>query len=176
MKKLLFLVPLALFGLLAVFLGKGLTLNPREVPSPLIGKPIPAFTAERLEANAAALTHSDMLGRVWVLNVWASWCAPCQEELPALLALARSQPVPIIGLNYKDQRSTAQTWLSRFGNPYALSLFDPQGRLGLDLGVYGVPETFVIDRLGHVRFKHTGIVTDALVKERIAPLLLELQK
>jgi len=172
--KLRYLLPLALFVLLASFLAAGLKLNPREVPSPLIGKPAPAFALPRLDDAAQTMRRDDLLGKVWVLNVWASWCAPCREEHPHIVALARSQPAPVIGLNYKDQRDAAQTWLARLGNPYAASVSDADGRVAIDFGVYGVPETFVIDKKGVIRFKHTGPVTADIVEKRIKPLLKEL--
>ena len=175
MKSLRFLIPLGLFVVLAFFLAAGLKLNPREVPSPLIGQPAPEFKLARLEDPAALLSKQDMLGQVWVLNVWASWCVACREEHPALLDFARRKTVPLIGLNYKDKRDAGSAWLVRLGNPYDSSLFDADGRLGIDFGVYGVPETFVIDRQGVVRFKHIGPVTPEIIRERIEPLLKSLQ-
>ena len=178
MKALKFLIPLAVFAALVVFLGKGLELNPREVPSPLIGKPAPAFTLPTLGDAAgpvvATLKREDMLGKVWVLNVWASWCVACREEHPHLLAFARTKAVPIIGLNYKDTRPAGLGWLARFGDPYDVSLFDVDGRVGIDFGVYGVPETFVIDKQGVIRFKQIGPVTPEIIQNRIVPLLKEL--
>jgi cytochrome c biogenesis protein CcmG/thiol:disulfide interchange protein DsbE len=115
-----------------------------------------------------------MLGRVWMLNVWASWCAACREEHPALTAFSHSTTVPIIGLNYKDRRVDGLAWLERWGNPYQASAFDPTGRVGIDFGVYGVPETFVIDKRGLVRFKHAGPLTPELLRTRIEPLLSQL--
>jgi cytochrome c biogenesis protein CcmG/thiol:disulfide interchange protein DsbE len=169
-----FLLPLGAFLLLAGFLAVGLRLNPREVPSPLIGKPAPAFAATALARPDAVLRRDDLLGQVWVLNVWASWCAACREEHPVLVDFARRSAVPIYGLNYKDSRATGLGWLQRFGNPYADSLFDPEGRIGIDYGVYGVPETFVIDRAGVVRYKHVGPLTPAVLRDTIEPLLRKL--
>ncbi len=174
MKSLRFLIPLALFGVLALFLAAGLKLDPKEVPSPLIGKPAPAFKLARLDDPAATISRDDLLGKVWMLNVWASWCVACREEHPALVAFARRKLVPIYGLNYKDDREAALTWLARLGNPYAASIADTDGRVGIDFGVYGVPETFVIDRQGVVRFKHIGPLTPELIRERIEPLLAQL--
>jgi cytochrome c biogenesis protein CcmG/thiol:disulfide interchange protein DsbE len=169
-------IPLALFGVTAALLGAGLTLDPRELPSPLIGKRAPAFALPLLHQPDKVSSHSEMLGTVWVLNVWASWCISCREEHAALTALARSGAAPVIGLNYKDEREQALAWLGRFGDPYTLSLHDREGRLGMDYGVYGVPETFVIDRKGMIRYKRVGILTPEIVRERILPLVKELQR
>ncbi|MFY9510000.1 MAG: DsbE family thiol:disulfide interchange protein [Rubrivivax sp.] len=174
MKILKFLLPLALFLVLVGFLAVGLKRDPREVPSPLIGKPAPAFAAPRLDDIAQQIRRDDLLGKVWVLNVWASWCAPCREEHPVVTALARRGTAPVYGLNYKDQLAAARGWLQQHGNPYAATLVDADGRIGLDFGVYGVPETFVIDKTGTVRFKHVGVLTPAVVAERIAPLIQSL--
>ena len=176
MKSLRFLVPLALFVVLALFLAVGLKLDPREVPSPLIGKPAPAFKLTQLEAPTATLSREDLLGKVWMLNVWASWCVACREEHPVLVAFSRRKVVPIYGLNYKDQRPDGLAWLAKQGNPYETSLFDFDGRLGIDFGVYGVPETFVIDKQGIIRFKHIGPITPEVLRDRIEPLLKTLQQ
>jgi cytochrome c biogenesis protein CcmG/thiol:disulfide interchange protein DsbE len=170
-----FAIPLALFVLLALALGRGLRLDPREVPSPLIGKPAPAFALSRLDDASRTVRRDDMLGQVWLLNVWASWCEACREEQPALVAFARTRALPIIGLNYKDTRVDGQAWLARFGNPYDTSLFDEAGRVGIDFGVYGVPETFVIDRQGVIRFKFIGPLTQQAIDTRLLPLLKELR-
>ncbi len=169
-----YLVPLALFVLLAAFLWRGLALDPHEVPSPLVDKPAPAFALARLDAPSMTLRRDDMLGRVWLLNVWASWCAACRDEHATLVAFARTGAVPLIGLDYKDSRPQALAWLGRYGNPYEASLFDESGRVGIDFGVYGVPETFVIDKRGVVRFKVIGPLTAATIAARIVPLLKEL--
>jgi cytochrome c biogenesis protein CcmG/thiol:disulfide interchange protein DsbE len=174
MKSLRFLIPLALFGALAWFLYAGLSLNPREVPSPLIGKPAPAFALPRLDDPTQTVKREDLLGKVWVMNVWASWCAPCREEHPLVVAFARERKVPVIGLSYKDRPGDARTWLERLGNPYAATLIDFDGKVGIDFGVYGVPETFVIDAQGVVRFKHVGVLTRQVISQKIEPLLKEL--
>lgn len=174
MKSLRFLIPLALFGVLAWFLFAGLSLNPREVPSPLIGKPAPAFSLPRLDDPARSVGRADLLGRVWVLNVWASWCAPCRQEHPLVVDFARRSKVPVVGLNYKDRPGDASAWLARLGNPYLMNLIDFDGKVGIDFGVYGVPETFVIDAQGVIRFKHVGPLTEATLRERIEPLLKQL--
>jgi cytochrome c biogenesis protein CcmG/thiol:disulfide interchange protein DsbE len=175
MKSLRFLVPLALFLVLAVFLAVGLKLDPREVPSPLIGKPAPAFKLTRLDAPAATISRDDLLGKVWMLNVWASWCVACRQEHPLLVEFSRRKLVAIYGLNYKDQRPDGLAWLAQQGNPYETSLFDNDGRLGIDFGVYGVPETFIVDRQGVIRFKHIGPLTPEVLRDRIEPLLKTLQ-
>ena len=174
MKKRLFL-PLAFFVVLAAVLGVGLSLNPREVPSPLIGRPAPAFSLPQLQDPALRLGAGELKGQVWMLNVWASWCAPCREEHPLLVSLAREQAVPIIGLNYKDDPRNAQEWLLRLGDPYKVCVIDRDGRAGIDYGVYGVPETFVIDRAGIVRFKHVGPLTQEVWTREIQPLLQQLR-
>ena len=166
--------PLAVFLLLVGFFAVGLKLNPREVPSPLIGKPAPTFVAKALADPSRQLRKEDLLGKVWMLNVWASWCGACREEHPLLVAYARAGGVPIYGLNYKDKREDGLAWLQQLGDPYADSLFDPDGRIGLDYGVYGVPETFVIDRAGVVRYKHIGPLTPEAMREKIEPLLRQL--
>lgn len=174
MKSLRFLLPLAVFVVVLGFLAVGLKLNPGEVPSPLIGKPAPEFRLARLDDESIKIGRDDLLGKVWMLNVWASWCAPCREEHPLVLDLARRGLVPVYGLNYKDSRPAAIGWLTRLGNPYQATLFDADGRVGIDFGVYGVPETFIIDRQGVVRLKHVGPLTPDVVSERIEPLLKEL--
>ncbi|MEP7099547.1 MAG: DsbE family thiol:disulfide interchange protein [Burkholderiales bacterium] len=169
-----FAIPLVLFALLVIALWRGLALDPHDVPSPLIGKPAPAFALTRLDDASRTIRRDDMLGKVWMLNVWASWCEACREEQPTLLAFARSAAVPVIGLNYKDTRPEGSGWLARFGNPYEASLFDESGQVGIDFGVYGVPETFVIDKRGVVRFKLVGPLTREAIETRIRPLLREL--
>ena len=174
MKKLVFIVPLVLFGILVFFLGRGLKLDPRELPSPLIDKPAPAFALTRLDDPARTVRRDDMLGRVWLLNVWASWCVACREEHPALLAFSKTKSVPLVGLNYKDTRPEGLAWLQQLGDPYDMSIFDQNGRVGIDFGVYGVPETFVIDKRGVVRFKHVGPLTPELLKTKLEPILKDL--
>ena len=174
MKGLRFIIPLTIFAALVAFLWRGLTLDPHEVPSPLIGKAAPAFALTRLDDPAKTLRRDDMRGQVWLLNVWASWCVACREEHATLVAFAQTKAVPIIGLNYKDQRADGMGWLQQFGNPYDLSIFDQNGRVGIDFGVYGVPETFVIDKRGVIRMKHIGPLTPEVIDKRISPLLKEL--
>jgi len=168
-------VPLALFAVLAVMLGVGLTLKPREVPTPFIGKPAPAFSLPQLQDPKRTLSAAELKGQVWILNVWASWCAPCREEHPLLVMLAREQAVPIVGLNYKDDPRNAQEWLLRLGDPYKVSIIDRDGRAGIDYGVYGVPETFIIDQSGIVRLKHVGPLTKKVWVQKVVPLLEQLR-
>jgi len=175
-RKLVFLIPLAAFAVLTLFLLRGLWLNPREVPSPLIGKPAPQFERPKLAAAGDSFASKEMLGQVWILNVWASWCAPCREEHPLWNEFARSKRVPLVGLNYKDEDKTASRWLRDLGDPYTFSVTDRDGRVGIDYGVYGVPETFVIDKSGVIRFKQIGPITAEVLERKIVPLLQELAK
>jgi cytochrome c biogenesis protein CcmG, thiol:disulfide interchange protein DsbE len=165
-----FLIPLILVGVLVAFLGIGLTLNPHEVPSPLIGKPAPTFTLPQLHSGEP-WTPERMKGKVWLLNVWASWCPSCLHEHPVLVNFARTQNVPVVGLNYKDQAADAKAWLERNGNPYVVSVADLEGRVAIDFGVYGAPETYLIDGDGVIRFKQIGPVTPEVLTEKIMPLV-----
>lgn len=174
MKTLKFLLPLGIFLGLVAFLAAGLKLDPKEVPSPLINKPAPAFQLTQLEDANKRIQRDDLLGQVWILNVWASWCVACQSEHPLLVAFSRKKLVPIYGLNYKDDRLAGLKWLARYGNPYDASLFDGDGRVGIDFGVYGVPETFVIDKQGVIRFKQIGPVTPEVIRDQIEPLVRKL--
>lgn len=171
-----FLMPLVIFIILAGFLFVGLGLNPREVPSPLVDKPAPAFTLPQLHNEQQTFSPEDMQGRVWLLNVWASWCVSCREEHPVLMALSQQNIVPIYGLDYKDKPEDGKQWLARGGDPYVLSVMDSEGRIGIDYGVYGVPETYVIDKQGVIRYKQIGPVTPQNLSETILPLVEELQK
>lgn len=172
MKK--YIVPLIIFAVLGLLLAYGLNLDPRKIPSPLIGKPLPAFSLATVADPARKVGRDDLLGRVYLLNVWASWCVACRQEHPFLNELARNKAVSIIGLNYKDKREDALGWLGSLGNPYELSLADNDGRLGIDLGVYGVPETFVIDKQGVIRYKQIGPITPEVWEQKLAPLIKEL--
>lgn len=172
-----FLLPLVVFVVLVGFLAVGLRLNPREVPSPLIGKPVPSFRLPQLHAGDKSFSAEDMRGKVWLLNVWASWCMSCREEHPVLLDLDKQKRIPIVGLNYKDDRTAAIAWLTRHGgDPYLVSAVDADGRVGIDFGVYGVPETFLIDKGGVIRYKHIGPVTPEALKSKILPLAEELSR
>ena len=161
------------FIALVLLLALGLQLNPREVPSPLIGKPAPAFELPLLHAPDKRFSQKDMLGKVWVLNVWASWCPPCLAEHPIVTELSRK--VAVVGLNYKDAREEALPWLKRNGDPYQLSVYDAAGRIAIDYGVYGVPETYVIDQRGVIRYKHIGPLTPEVAQKKLEPLVKELQ-
>lgn len=170
-----FLVPLGVFAVLAVFLAIGLKLRPSEVPSPLLDKPAPAFSLPELHAPDKHIGPVDLRGQVWLFNVWASWCVSCRDEHPVLLQLARMGEVPIYGLNYKDTRQDAVRWLQQLGNPYAVSAFDEAGQVGIDYGVYGVPETYVIDREGIIRHKHIGPITEQVLRDEILPIVRKLK-
>ncbi len=171
-----YLIPLVLFLALVAFLAIGLGRDPRKVPSPLINKPAPAFRLVQLKDPSRSFSSEEMRGKVSLLNVWASWCIACRDEHPMLLELARQNAIPIYGLNYKDKPSDAISWLNELGDPYVLSVSDMDGRTGIDYGVYGAPETFLIDRNGTIRFKHIGPITPEVWSKEIAPLLAELNK
>jgi len=165
---------LGVFVALVLLLAVGLRLNPREVPSPLIGRPAPAFELPLLMEPGKKFSEKTMLGRVWILNVWASWCPPCLVEHPVVTQVSRSGMAPVIGLNYKDKPEDALPWLKRNGDPYQLIAFDGSGRIGIDYGVYGVPETYIIDRQGVIRYKHIGPITADVVKKDMEPLVRKL--
>lgn len=171
-----FLLPLIGFVVLVGFLAVGLNRNPREVPSPLIDKPAPAFRLSQLGDPSKTFSPEDFRGRVWLFNVWASWCVACKEEHPVLMEFAKANVVPLVGLDYKDTREAALTFLKRGGDPYLFSVMDEAGRVGIDYGVYGVPETFLIDKQGVIRFKHIGPVTPKVLEEKILPLIATLNR
>ena len=171
-----FLIPLALFVVLVGFLAVGLQRDPSTIPSPLVNKAAPAFQVPQLILADKKFSPADMKGQVWMLNVWASWCVACRVEHPLLVQLAGSKVVPVIGLDYKDKRIDALGFLSKHGDPYNLSAFDPDGRVGIDYGVYGVPETFVIDKNGVIRHKQIGPITPEALQKIILPLIAELKK
>ncbi|CAN1568488.1 TrxA Thiol-disulfide isomerase and thioredoxins [Burkholderiaceae bacterium] len=191
MKK--FLIPLGLFLGLVVFLAVGLKLDPREIPSPLVNKPAPEFSLPTLSGDAT-FSPKDMLGQVWMFNVWATWCVACREEHPVLVAFAQKNSLPIVGLSYKEiqpqdaaakasdavklqvARERSVVWLKRHGNPYVTSVMDLDGRVGINYGVYGVPETYIIDKQGVIRYKRVGVVTPQLLADKILPLIEVLNK
>ena len=187
---------LGAFAALVALLAVGLGLNPRDVPSPLVGKPAPAFNLSVLATPEKTMGPKDMQGKVWLLNVWASWCVSCRAEHPVLVEFSKKVQIPVVGLNYKEVRGDgnfdmgkmpadderklafqrANQWLAQHGDPYTLTVMDIDGRVGIDYGVYGVPETYVIDKAGVIRMKHTGPVTPELLAKKIMPLLAELNK
>jgi cytochrome c biogenesis protein CcmG/thiol:disulfide interchange protein DsbE len=169
-----FFLPLVGFVLMVGLLGYGLRLDPKLVPSPLIDKQAPSFSLAMLEQPARELSTADMVGQVWILNVWASWCVSCRAEHAVITALAKRNLVAVVGLNYKDDPADAERWLQQFGNPYAASVIDRDGRVGIDWGVYGVPETFVIGADGLIKYKHIGPVTHESLEQKIMPVLKEL--
>lgn len=170
------LIPLGIFIVLVVFLAIGLTRDPHEIPSPLIGKAAPQFSAPILQTPQQQFNSKDMLGQVWLLNTWASWCVACRQEHPILVEFAKTKSLPVIGLDYKDKDTDGLKWLDRLGNPYDLSVADRDGRIGIDFGVYGVPESFLIDKAGIIRYKQIGPITDEALRDKILPLVRELQK
>ena len=172
MKK--YLIPLGIFAILIGFLAMGLGLKPHEIPSPLINQPAPAFSLPLLDDPQQKLAAQDLRGKVWILNVWASWCVACRIEHPLLVEFSKTATVPVYGLNYKDKRDDAMRWLANFGNPYTRSLSDTEGLVGIDFGVYGVPETFIIDKEGVIRMKQIGPVTPEVLRDDILPLLRKL--
>lgn len=169
------LIPLVIFLTLVGFLFKGLFLNPKDIPSPLVGKPAPQFSLPRLDTPEVKFSPKEMLGQVWLLNAWASWCPSCVEEHPVLVELAKTGIVPIVGLDYKDTRPEALQWLEKGGNPYVAVAVDADGRVGIDYGVYGVPETYVIDKSGFIAYKLTGTLNAQNLNETIIPLIKKLQ-
>ena len=191
-----FLWPLIGFVVLVILLAVGLKLNPGDVPSPLIGKPAPAFSLARVDAPQQIFSPQDMRGKVWLLNVWSTWCVSCRQEHPVLVEMAKDKSITLVGLNYKEVRGDgvvdadkltpdaerqlalerSNAWLTQHGNPYSLSVLDLDGRVGIDYGVYGVPETYVIDKAGVIRFKQTGPITPDVFSGKILPLVAELSK
>jgi len=171
-----YLLPLGLFLVLVVFLAIGLSRDPHEVPSALINKPAPTFRLPQLKEPTRTFSAEDMKGKVWLLNVWASWCIACREEHEYLGGYAKSGVAPIIGLNYKDRPEDALAWLGELGDPYQLSAVDLDGRVGIDYGVYGAPETYVIDKSGTIRHKHVGPVMPDVWSQEILPLVQNLNR
>jgi cytochrome c biogenesis protein CcmG/thiol:disulfide interchange protein DsbE len=167
--------PLALFVVIAAVLGFGLTLNPREVPSPLIGKPVPEFALAPVKGRTLGLSTADLKREVSLVNVFASWCVPCRQEHPVFLQLQREGFVAIHGINYKDRPEDAARWLDTLGDPYARTGADLDGRVAIDWGVYGVPETFVVDRSGSIIYKHIGPITPDVLEGKLRPLIAKLR-
>jgi len=171
-----FLIPFGIFVVVVGFLAVGLTLNPRELPSPLVGKPAPDFSLPQLYDQEKTFSPNEMKGKVWLLNFWASWCEACKEEHPVFIHLAQSGEVPIYAIDYKDRREDALKWLKQWGNPWTVIAVDESGRVGIDFGVYGVPETYVIDKAGVIRYKQIGPLREDILQGKILPLVRELQK
>jgi cytochrome c biogenesis protein CcmG/thiol:disulfide interchange protein DsbE len=169
-------MPLLLFLGLVVFFGIGLTLDPRKIPSPLIGKPVPVFDLPPVKGRELGLSNADLKGEVALVNVFASWCTACREEHPLLMEIRENRVVPVHGLNYKDKPADAEKWLNELGDPYTRTGADINGRVGIEWGVYGVPETFVIDRDGRIAYKHIGALTQEVLRIKIIPLISELRK
>ena len=174
MRALKFLIPLIVFLAIAAFLYRGLSLDPRKLPSPLIDKPAPAFSLPQLEKPAENWSPEAMRGQVWMLNVWGSWCAACVAEHPFLNKLAADGIVPIIGVAWKDKPDDSRRWLARYGNPFAIVVTDVKGGTAIDYGVYGAPETFVIDKRGVIRHKQTGPFTPNIIQQELLPLIKRL--
>jgi cytochrome c biogenesis protein CcmG/thiol:disulfide interchange protein DsbE len=168
-----FLLP-AGFLLVVVVLGIGLGLNPREVPSPLVGKAVPDFTLSRLHDPERTVSSTDLRGQVSLVNFWATWCEGCRVEHPLLVEVANETGIPIYGINYKDEREPARRWLERLGDPYVASGFDPSGEVGLDLGVYGLPETFIVGPDGIIAYKHIGPISPEDWEQRMLPVIRSL--
>ncbi|NRA54733.1 MAG: DsbE family thiol:disulfide interchange protein [Gammaproteobacteria bacterium] len=170
MKRFILFVPLILFLVLGAFLYKGLFLNPKAMPSALEGKPVPAFKLLTVTKGDRVVTQADLLGDYYLLNVWATWCPSCKAEHPYLLDIARSG-IPIYGINYKDDLSAAAKWLSDYQDPYRFSVFDVEGNLGLNLGVYGAPETFLVDHKGIIRLRYAGVIDNNSWGKKFVPLI-----
>jgi len=170
------LLPLCLFIVLAIILWRGLSLDPQQIPSPLINKPLPQFQLPLLNDGSTLINQQALIGKVSVLNVWATWCLPCRAEHPLLMSLAALNLAPIYGLNYKDNKASAQQWLKDYGNPYSLVVGDEQGKVGIELGVYGVPETFIMDATGTIRYKHTGPIDPTTLEKILIPVIKQLKE
>ena len=176
MFRLIVLIPLIAFAALAAYLAVGLTHDPRVLPTALLDKPAPAFVLPPLREGGPGLAKADLEGQVSLVNVFASWCVPCRAEHPLLMRLAQEKIVPIYGINWKDKREDATAWLDRLGNPYSRIGYDGDGRVGIDWGVYGVPETYIIDRQGRIRHRHVGPLVPETLEKEILPKIRELQE
>lgn len=171
-----FLVLFVVFISMLLLFSIGLKLDPSHVPSPLIGKTMPAFSGEDLRLPTKTIEHSDWLGQPALINIWASWCVACLSEHPLLMEFSKTRTYPIYGIDYKDQRDDALKWLATHGDPYTMSLYDISGRVGIDWGVYGVPETFVIDHVGTIHYKHIGPIDETIMQETLIPMLETLNR
>ncbi len=168
--------PIIVFVVMAIFLGIGLTMDPRKLPSPLVGKPAPEFDLPPVQGRTLGLATADLKGEVSLVNVFASWCVACRDEHPLWIEFSKSGIAPLHGLNYKDKPNDAQAWLKELGDPYTRTGADISGKVGIDWGVYGVPETFVVDRNGVIAYKQIGPITRQVLDETIIPLIRRLQQ
>lgn len=166
-----FLVPFILFIFIVTVLWRGLSLHASEIPSPLLNQSAPHFTLTNLLHPKSITTNKDFLGHITLVNVWATWCSICAAEHSFLMQLAQDKSIFLYGLNYKDNPAHAKKWLANYGNPYRIVAIDPDGSTGIDWGVYGTPETFVLDKNGIIRFKHVGQLTSEVWQQEIAPLI-----
>lgn len=175
MKKLVLFVPLALFAGFAVSLGLGLNRDPASIPSVLINREMPKFSLAPLPSRSRGFSHSDLGGKVTLVNIFASWCGVCVIEHPTLMRLSRENVVPIYGVDWNDSPSEGRAWLEKNGDPYVLTGSDENGRLAIDLGVTGAPETFVVDKNGRIRYKHVGAITSDVWQTKLAPFIARLE-
>jgi cytochrome c biogenesis protein CcmG, thiol:disulfide interchange protein DsbE len=176
MNKAIRFIPLVLVIVLGIVLYRGLSLNPTDMPSALIGKKLPEFMLTTLLDENKTVTKADLAGKIVLINVWATWCPTCKYEHPYLLDIAKDTDVVLYGMNYKDDRTMGKQWLDKLGNPYVFSLFDDEGTLGLDLGVYGAPETFVLDHHGIIRKRFAGAIDSRVWQQEFKPLIAQLKQ
>ena len=176
MRRIALFIPLILILILGVVLWRALSLNPQQLDSVLEGRPIPDFTLPDLYHPEHMVLQKDLVGRVLLLNIWATWCPSCKQEHPYLMKLAQNKNLPIIGINYRDpDRAKSIAELDQFGNPFEKVIYDAKGQLGLDLGVYGAPETYVVDHLGIIRLRHAGVLNETVWQQKFEPLIQRLQ-
>ncbi len=168
-------LPLGIFVVLAVLFWRGLSLDPTYMPSALIDKPMPSFSLSTIENPERIVNHTELKGKVSLVNVWATWCFACKAEHSELLAISK-EGIPIYGINYKDDRQQAEKWLAKLGNPYILNVADEDGRLGIDLGVFGAPETYIVDTNGVIRYRHVGAITASDWETVLKPIVEQLQR
>ena len=167
-------IPIGLFAILVVFLWKSLSIDPRVLPSALINKPAPQFNLANLNPGEQNFSNNDLRGHISIINVWASWCSACRDEHTFLQALAANQELPIYGINYKDNPQRARQWLEQFGNPYDKIGVDNDGKTAINFGIYGTPETYIVDQAGQIRYRHVGAINDTVMQHEILPLLQSL--
>ncbi|HLN24305.1 MAG TPA: DsbE family thiol:disulfide interchange protein [Patescibacteria group bacterium] len=176
MRRVLYLLPVVVFLVLGGFFWRGLQMDPQLIPSPMIDKPAPAFALPPLKTDKPGLASADLQGKVTLVSFFASWCIPCRAEHPLLMDLAASGKVIVVGVNYKDKPEDGLAWLGKLGDPYTAIGADRDGRVGIDFGVYGVPESYLIDKQGRIRFKQTGPFTPEIISGKLLPLVAELSK